>query len=180
MLLCRYHCLDVKLKIQGTTFTTNLYVLPIQGSDIVLDIQWLQALGRVTHDYEHMTMEFSYEGRRVTLRGNTSLEPQPITFNQLQSLVHTGEIVALYELYQSPIEESNLDKEGTFDEPELLKQLLGEFSALFEPPTKLPPCQKSNHRIHLLPGTKQVSVRPYRYLYFQKTEIEKLVREIEQ
>lgn len=34
------------------------------------------------------------------------------------------------------------------------------------------------HQIHLQPDTKPINVRPYHYPYFQKTEIEKMVREM--
>nr|GEZ48727.1 retrotransposon-related protein [Tanacetum cinerariifolium] len=45
-------------------------------------------------------------------------------------------------------------------------------------PTTLPPHRSIDHRIHLLPETKPVNVRPYRYLHYQKGEMEKLVNEM--
>lgn len=45
-------------------------------------------------------------------------------------------------------------------------------------PEQLPPARSFDHRVHLLPGTKPVNVRPYRYPYFQKNEIEQQVKEM--
>lgn len=42
----------------------------------------------------------------------------------------------------------------------------------------MPPKREFDHRIHLLPNTKPINVRPHRYLYFQKNEIECQVREM--
>lgn len=59
-----------------------------------------------------------------------------------------------------------------------LQELLAEFNGLFEEPVGLPPHRHHDHRIPLIPGAAPVNVRPYRYLYFQKTEIEKIVKEM--
>lgn len=53
--------------------------------------------------------------------------------------------------------------------------LLVDVSQVFEPPISLPPKSSHNHRIPLQPNVEPVSVRPYRYPYYQKTEIEKMV-----
>lgn len=42
----------------------------------------------------------------------------------------------------------------------------------------MPPKRPFDHRIHLLPGSKPVNVRPYRYPYFQKNEIERQVKDM--
>ncbi|XP_052876295.1 uncharacterized protein LOC128282166 [Gossypium arboreum] len=55
----------------------------------------------------------------------------------------------------------------------VLDKLLVEFAHLFQEPSGLPPNRKCNHRITLKPGTGPIVVRPYRYPYFQKDEIEK-------
>lgn len=50
--------------------------------------------------------------------------------------------------------------------------LLQEFANLFKTPQGLPPQRTIDHRIHLLPGTAPVAVRPYRYAQLLKDELE--------
>lgn len=58
-----------------------------------------------------------------------------------------------------------------------LQSLLEEFHTLFSTPRELPPSRSHDHAIPLLPNKPPVSVRPYRYPYYQKTEIERMVKE---
>nr|GEZ37776.1 hypothetical protein [Tanacetum cinerariifolium] len=60
---------QVVINIQGLPMDVDLYVLPRKGPNIVLGIQWLQNLGKVTHDYSNKTMEFSWSGRDYALKG---------------------------------------------------------------------------------------------------------------
>jgi len=53
-----------------------------------------------------------------------------------------------------------------------LTALLAEFDDLFATPSRLPPPRQLDHRIHLLPNTPPVAVRPYRYAQMLKDEIE--------
>jgi hypothetical protein len=55
----------------------------------------------------------------------------------------------------------------------LLQLLLSEFANVFAEPTSLPPPCPFDHRIHLLPSTPPIAVRPYRYPQLLKDEIEK-------
>ncbi|KAL9459285.1 hypothetical protein AB3S75_002637 [Citrus x aurantiifolia] len=57
-LVCRFHCPEVPIVIQGHEFRLDFFVLPIEGPEVILGIQWLQRLGRVSTDYSEMTMEF--------------------------------------------------------------------------------------------------------------------------
>lgn len=59
-----------------------------------------------------------------------------------------------------------------------LQALLDTFAGLFEEPSGLPPHRVHNHKIPLIPGATPVNVRPYRYPYFQKSEIEKIIKEM--
>lgn len=63
--------------------------------------------------------------------------------------------------------------------PADLEHLLSEFAGVFEPPTTLPPSRSHDHHIPLQPSAAPVSVRPYRYPHYQKSEIEKMVRELQ-
>ena len=62
---------NVRMEIQGYCFDTNLYPLELRGSDVVLGMQWLQSLGRVTHDWEKLTTEFSYRRKEYFIQGET-------------------------------------------------------------------------------------------------------------
>ncbi|KAK1680969.1 hypothetical protein QYE76_041817 [Lolium multiflorum] len=57
----------------------------------------------------------------------------------------------------------------------LLADLLQQHGDLFDEPQGLPPSRPCDHRIHLLPNTAPVAVRPYRYPQLQKDELERQV-----
>jgi hypothetical protein len=56
--------------------------------------------------------------------------------------------------------------------------LLEEFHSVFLEPKGLPPVRSHDHQILLKEGTQPICVRPYRYPYYQKTEIEKIVKDL--
>jgi len=67
-------------------------------------------------------------------------------------------------------EDTTLD--SIADLPADICTLLIKFGALFCPLHAMPLAKDTNHHIHLLPQATPVNVRPYRYPYFQKKEIE--------
>ncbi|KAH9782770.1 hypothetical protein KPL71_009054 [Citrus sinensis] len=153
-LTCRFLCPKVPINMQGHEFLLDFFLLPIEGPDVVLGIQWLQSLGRISMDYSEMTMEFN-------LFELHSLPTEP-------SATHTS---------TNTLPDNDLALPESL--PESITTLLQKFKALFTSPTGLPPQWLFDHKIHLIPNSKPVNVRPYRYpYYFQKTEMEKLVREM--
>lgn len=56
--------------------------------------------------------------------------------------------------------------------------LLNEFEDVFMEPKGLPPHRAHDHAIPLLEGTSPVNVKPYRYPFFQKSEIEKIITDM--
>ncbi|GKB40628.1 retrotransposon-related protein [Tanacetum coccineum] len=98
----------------------------------------------------------------------------------MQALLKTEDVYDVYECHGL-----SLEAEGVATTPEVadpvhpeLEQLLTRFDSLFQVPTSLPPHRLIDHRIYLLPNTKPVNVRPYRYPHYQKGEMEKLVNEM--
>jgi hypothetical protein len=49
---------------------------------------------------------------------------------------------------------------------------------VFQEPKGIPPSRSHDHSIVLKEGTSLISVRPYMYPYYQKFEIEKLIKEL--
>lgn len=95
-LVCQYTYPATSLTLQGIDFTVDLFVLAIEGPDIVLGFPWLQLLGRVSHDYSALTMEFLWQGRQVTIKGESTKLPTPVSLHQLQALVQGGENPQLF------------------------------------------------------------------------------------
>ncbi|XP_031092287.1 uncharacterized protein LOC115996981 [Ipomoea triloba] len=96
---CRVRCPQVPIQMQGTIFPIDLFVLPIQGPDVVLGVQWLQQLGKITHDYAQLSMEFLWNGQPICLKGDHARSLQQITFNQLQAITESKNLEELYELF---------------------------------------------------------------------------------
>ena len=46
---------------------------------------------------------------------------------------------------------------------------------MFETPKGLPPIHDHDHAIHLIPESVPPNIRPYRYPYVQKIEIERMI-----
>ncbi|KAM0065899.1 putative nucleotidyltransferase, Ribonuclease H [Helianthus debilis subsp. tardiflorus] len=161
----------VELVIQGQPIVVDFYVLPLQGWDIVLGVSWLATLGPVLTDYATSVFEFSLNGQQVKWQGDVSVA-QAIQFHGFRHLINSDGIGQLYHLTLLP-----QDSPPPTYPPEL-QDILNNFATVFNPPKGLPPTRSQDHHIDLLPDSKPVSVRPYRYPHFQKQEIERLVREM--
>ena len=170
---CSSLCKDVTVDIQGFSFTTSFYVLPIQGVELVLGVQWLQELGPITIDYSELTMKFSHMGNAICLHGDQSPTSSQISHHQLKRLLEVDAVATCFQLLaQKDTSPTN------FTNNSLIDSVLGKFSQIFEPPSSLPPFREIQHRIHLVNGTSAINVKPYRYPHFQKAEIEKQVKEM--
>ncbi|GKD44789.1 retrotransposon-related protein, partial [Tanacetum coccineum] len=119
-------------------YGSYLYVLPMKGPDIVLEIQWLPKLGK------------------------------------------TKEVYKVYELYNlaSHEDEQEHAQLATSSKHPKIAKLLSQFALLFQVPSTLPPHRSIDNRIHLLPNTKPINLRPYWYPHYQKGKMEKLVNEM--
>ncbi|XP_061348530.1 uncharacterized protein LOC133293925 [Gastrolobium bilobum] len=169
---CQGFCPAVPVQIQHHIFLVDFYILPVQGADMVLGVQWLQVLGPVTLDYNKLTMEFQWHKETIKLKGES--HTGPISLNQFRKIQQTGQVESLFHLKML---DTIFDSPTEIAIPQV-QQLLVEFDALFHEPTDLPPHRQIDHEIHLEPNTLPVNVRPYRYPHFQKNEIEKQVAQM--
>lgn len=62
--------------------------------------------------------------------------------------------------------------------PKLIKVIIQEYDVIFTMPKELPARRLVDYMIQLKPTTTPVHIIPYRYLHFQKLEIEKIVVEL--
>ncbi len=55
-------CTDIEVKMQGFSFRTDLFILPLACCDAILGIHWLRTLGPILWDFSALRMEFTYGG----------------------------------------------------------------------------------------------------------------------
>ncbi|VFQ84344.1 unnamed protein product [Cuscuta campestris] len=154
-------CPRTPVSLQGHLFEIDLFMLEVHGPDIVLGIQWLQTLGKVAHDYAKLTMEFSWNGDTITLRGD-SPGPRPVSYNQLSALLATPEPVDLYEVVGTPMEQPQVtteDPQFPADLPDPIRSLLTHHAPVFGTPTGLPPARFWDHRREFVIRSDQRSLK---------------------
>ncbi|WKA00247.1 hypothetical protein VitviT2T_018626 [Vitis vinifera] len=170
-LSCKGKYEKLTVNLQGNEFHLDFFSVPLNGLDMVLGIQWLETLGSVVCDWKKRTMDFIWEQQPKKLQG---IEIPPIQDTTLQGFTKDfRQRQAVFALY--------VQLEGQQNNEELssdMQALLEEYSDVFAAPTKLPPTREIDHKIPLKDGTEAINVRPYRYAYFQKTEIENQVRDM--
>ncbi|XP_042005941.1 uncharacterized protein LOC121754689 [Salvia splendens] len=181
-LLCSWVSKPTRIVVQKHVFLVDLHILPVHGPDIILGRAWLKSLRRVTNDFDTDTLEFVKNGEQIRL----NLVPpaaQTVSlrrFSTLLKLQGVGDVFEMVPLPQQQPAAAAVGEAGAFprDLPEAMLAVLESHSVVFGLPTGMPPKRIFDHRIHLLPQTKPINVRPYRYPYFQKTEIERQVKEM--
>jgi hypothetical protein len=60
---------NVPFTIDGESFTTNFFALPLVGYDVVLRTEWLASLGPILWDFSALTMSFWHHDHRVCWTG---------------------------------------------------------------------------------------------------------------
>ena len=139
----------VPIRIADEDFIITCVGLDLGGFDFILGFDFLRTLGPILWDCTALTMAFWRDGRRVTWQGvGGSATPTD------QQRSATAAVTADPAL-------------------PLLDSLLQQHGAIFDEPRGLPPARPYDHRIHLLPGTASLAVRPYRYPQLQKDELER-------
>ncbi|XP_042032481.1 uncharacterized protein LOC121779227 [Salvia splendens] len=181
-LLCSWVSKQTRIVIQKHVFLVDLHILPVHGPDIILGRAWLKSLRRVTNDFDTDTLEFVRNGEHIRLKLVPPMA-QHVSLRQFATLLTlqgVGEVFELVHLpHQQPHDEAAADPPSfPEDLPEEILAILRSHIGVFGVPSGMPPKRIFDHRIHLLPQTKPVNVRPCRYPYFQKTEIERQVKEM--
>ncbi|WVY93439.1 hypothetical protein V8G54_032527 [Vigna mungo] len=181
LLRCDHLCPEVEIKIQEHTLTVNFYILPLRGADIVLGAPWLKSIGPVLMDYTQLRISFNHQDQPILLRGINHSYTDPISSPQLKRCLQTNNASELFAIQIIPIHEPTptiSPLPTTSSLPPDITDLLLRFDHIFQSPPSLPPSRPTDHRIHLIPNSTPVNVKPYRYPHSQKCELEKQVKEL--
>ena len=135
-------------------------------------------------DYCRLEEFFSFtcNGKSVCIKGDPSLTKTRIS---LKSMFKTWDNQDEGYLIECRAIEVKRDRKQQIVEKQespwatnSIQNVLKGFDDVFTWPEKLPQRREIEHQIHLKEGTDPINVRPYRYGFHQKTEMEKLVEEM--
>lgn len=141
------------------------YVLPITRTDVVLGIQWLKSLGSIATACANLSMQFKWLGSSITLQGIHQNSISKISSKQLKRLQTTKSISGFYHLNMT-IATSNDTTNLQVVHPNI-DPILKKFQELFQEPQGVSPVLSNSHNVRLIPQSEPVSIRFYKYRYFQ-------------
>lgn len=70
-MISNFMCRGFTWTLQGHTFMSDVLILLMGVCEMVLGIQWLATLGNIQWNFEELSMEFVYKGKKIALRGST-------------------------------------------------------------------------------------------------------------
>ncbi|XP_078150323.1 uncharacterized protein LOC144545634 [Carex rostrata] len=154
----------------------NTNPLYVKGYDVILGVDWLSSFGDMIMNWAQGKMVMNHGGKEVKLINEMTKAEVRICEGALNPVKEkkNGSQIIYAQLFT--IEETQPETK-----PEIhpfLLPILQEFQMLFEEPKTLPPKRPIDHQIVLKPDSKPVNQRPYRFSYFQKLEIEKIIQEL--
>lgn len=174
---CTRKAVNLQWSAGSTMFVSDFYVLPLGGYDSILGIQWLQQVSPVCFDFAANEISLKWQGKRVTLKQSKQLADNIGIVLDSEQLGSVGE-QACFLVQLSAVEVHEQQKPPSIVIPELVKPIIKAFPQVFEAPKSLPPNRPQDHLIPIVEGSKPVNLNPYKCPFLQKTEIEKMVKEM--
>ncbi|GAV82427.1 RVP_2 domain-containing protein, partial [Cephalotus follicularis] len=172
------HCKGVCMTMQGVPLKIDIYLLPLEGIDAILGVQWLSTLGPILWDFSKLQTLFNIDSKEVVLQGLKIPASKLVDEVQFSNELKKEKKVILLQINALTLttQSSNLvsnDYHGAINKD--LGYLLPCYADFFKEPQGLPPQKIHDHQIPLKDGSQPISVRPYCYPHYQKTEIDKMV-----
>jgi hypothetical protein len=155
-------CLDrvpnLEMKLGNYTVRDTFYVVDLSDTDVVLGVQWMITLGKITTNYQTLEMGFrDQDGKKVVLRGMSIGAPRTVSAKRMERIFRHGEVAYAAECLIT----TQKDSEGRQQYHTEIKNLLGRHQQVFEaiPPGR-PPDRGFEHTIELEEGAKPMITPP--------------------
>lgn len=96
-LLCSHVSRRTKLTMQGVQFLVDLHILEVHGAVVILGMDWLESLGKISADFVGETLEFQQGDKSIVLKGDQP-GPQQLSLHSLMLLVSYSPAHEFYEI----------------------------------------------------------------------------------
>jgi hypothetical protein len=164
---------DLEIMLGNYTVRDTFYVVDLSDTYVVLGVQWMITLGKITTNYQTLEMGFrDCDGKKVVLRTGA---PKTISTKRMERIFRHGEVAYVVECLIT----TRKDSEGRQQYHTEIKNLLGRHQQVFGsiPPGR-PPDRGFEHTIELEEGAKPMITPPYRHPRRFKDVIEKAIKEL--
>ncbi|KAA0067574.1 Ty3/gypsy retrotransposon protein [Cucumis melo var. makuwa] len=175
-------CEKLEVQLKNWKIIEDFLPLDLGGVDVILGMQWLYSLGVTTVDWKNLSLTFFVDGKSVNIKEDPSLTKARISLKNM--IKNWGDKDAGFLIECRSIEVEALENDGCYlKSAEVLNcgpisSVIKQYKDVFEWPEKLPPRREIEHQIRMKEGTNPINVRPCRYGFHKKEEMEKLVKEM--
>ena len=100
---CARYVPELAVTMDTYTVTDHFFVVNIPDTNVVLGVQWLITLGKVTTDWEALEMEWDDRktGKHEKIRGMHTYPPQVVSTHRMEATFQKGDIEWVVELQAS-------------------------------------------------------------------------------
>eukprot|EP00253_Pinus_taeda_P027462 PITA_27462 len=172
---CARYVPELSVTMGTYTLTNHFFVVDILDTNMILGVQWLITLGKVTTDWKTLEMEWDDEKteRHDKIQGQHTYPPQTVSAHRMEAVFRKGDIEWVVELRAS-----EAGTTGQTVHPEI-QSILDRYAIMFgEIPRGQPPNQGLEHTIELEQGIQAVITTPYRHPKVYRDEIERAIQEL--
>ena len=101
--MCPLYVLELSVTMGTYTLTDHFFVVDITDTNMILGVQWLITLGKVTTNWKTLEMEWDDEkrGRHEKIRGQHTYPPQTISAHRMEAVFQKGDVEWAVELHAS-------------------------------------------------------------------------------
>jgi hypothetical protein len=90
---CVYRVPDLEVKLDNYTMRDTFYVVDLSDTDVVLGVQWLITLGKITTNYQTLEMGFrDSDGKRIVLRSILTKASRTVLAKRMERILRHGEV----------------------------------------------------------------------------------------
>jgi hypothetical protein len=89
---------DLEVKLGNYTVRDTFYVVDLSDTDVVLGVQWMITLGKITTNYQTLEMGFRHHDRKkVVLKGMSTRAPMIVLAKRMEKIFRHGEVAYVVE-----------------------------------------------------------------------------------
>jgi hypothetical protein len=82
---------DLEVHLGNYTVKDTFYVVDLSDTDVVLGVQWLITLGKISTNYQTLEMGFKdTEGKKIVLRGMSTGAPRTVSTKRMERIFRHG------------------------------------------------------------------------------------------